>query len=91
MIPNEDVEDEVVADIIWSAMIDEGDIVMIIDCERKESEFIWTGDASAGGHQEPNAISSVHLKCIMLTNVMHDTTCCMGCDGQGVWDVIGEV
>ena len=48
-------------------------IAMIIDCERKESEFIWTGGLSAGLHREPNAISCVHLKCIMLTIMMHDT------------------
>ena len=49
-------------------------ILMIIDCGRKELEFIWTGELSAGGCREPNAISSVHLKCIMLADVMHDTT-----------------
>ena len=36
--------------------------MMIIDCERKESEFIWTGGLSAGGHREPNAISSGALE-----------------------------
>ena len=41
MHPNEDVEDKVVADVIWSAMIDEGD-----DCndfrpwEERVGEFI---------------------------------------------------
>ena len=37
---NEDVEDEVVADIISSAMIDEGDDCDDFDCEKNESEFI---------------------------------------------------
>ena len=43
MHPNEDVDNKVLADVIWSAMIDEGDVMMtmIIDRERKESEFIW--------------------------------------------------
>ena len=50
MHPNEDVDDEVVADVIWSAMIDEGDDCSDIDCERKESGFIWDGELSAGGH-----------------------------------------
>ena len=40
MHPNEDVEDEVVADIISSAMIDKVMIVMIFDHEKKELEFI---------------------------------------------------
>ena len=49
--PNEDVEDEAVADIMLSAMIDEGD-----DCDefstvgRKSRSFIWDGELSAGGH-----------------------------------------
>ena len=37
-------------------------IAMIIDCERKESEFIWDGELSAGGCREPNAISYVHFE-----------------------------
>ena len=41
MHPNEDVEDEVVADIILSAMIDEGDDCDdFFDHEKKELEFI---------------------------------------------------
>ena len=48
-------------------------IAMTIDHERKELEFIWDGELSAGGHQEPNAISCVHLKCRMLAKVMCDT------------------
>ena len=48
-------------------------IAMIIDCERKESEFIWDGELSASGCQEPIAISSVHLKCRMLAIMMHDS------------------
>ena len=35
---------------------------MMIDRERKESEFIWTGELSASGRQEPNAISCGALK-----------------------------
>ena len=38
--PNEDVEDEVVADIISSAMIDEGYDCDDFDHEKNESEFI---------------------------------------------------
>ena len=37
---NKDVEDEVVADIILSAMIDEGNDCDDFDCEKNESEFI---------------------------------------------------
>ena len=37
-------------------------IAIIIDHERKELESIWTGELSAGGHQEPNAISSGALE-----------------------------
>ena len=37
---NEDVEDEVVADVISSAMIDEGDDCDDFDREKNESEFI---------------------------------------------------
>ena len=37
---NEDVEDEVVADITLSAMIDEGDDCDDFDCEKNELEFI---------------------------------------------------
>ena len=40
MHPNEDVEDEVVADIISSAMIDEGNDCDDFDREKNESEFI---------------------------------------------------
>ena len=69
---NEDDGDETMADVIWSAMIDEGNDGDDINCERKKSEFIWDGELSAGGHQEPNAISSVHLKCRMLTVMMCD-------------------
>ena len=47
-------------------------IAMIIDHERKESEFIWTRGLSASGRREPNAISCVHLKCRMLAVMMHD-------------------
>ena len=71
----EDDGDKTMADVIWSAMINEGDDCNDIDHERKESEFIWTGGLSAGGHREPNAISCVHLKCIMLTVMMHDSGC----------------
>ena len=41
---NEDDGDKMMADVIWSAMIDEGDNCNDIDCERKESEFIWDGE-----------------------------------------------
>ena len=41
---NEDDGDKMVADVIWSAMIDEGNDCDDIDCERKESEFIWHGE-----------------------------------------------
>ena len=34
-------------------------IAMILDCERKESKFIWDGDLSASGCREPNAVSCV--------------------------------
>ena len=37
-------------------------IAMIIDCERKESEFIWDGELSTGGRRESNAISCVHFE-----------------------------
>ena len=37
-------------------------IAMIIDHERKELEFIWSGELSAGGCREPNAISSGALE-----------------------------
>ena len=47
-------------------------IAMIIDCERKELEFIWDGELSAGGHRESNAISCVHLKCRILAVMKHD-------------------
>ena len=40
MHPNEDFKDEVVADIISSAMIDEGDDCDDFDREKNESEFI---------------------------------------------------
>ena len=40
MHPNEDVEDEVVADVILSAMIDEGDDCDDFDREKNVSEFI---------------------------------------------------
>ena len=72
---NEDDGDEMMADVIWSAMIDEGDDCNEINHERKELEFIWDGELSAcaGGCQEPNAISSVHLKCRMLTIMMFDS------------------
>ena len=40
---NEDDGNETLTDVIWSAMINEGD-----DCDensgKKESEFIWTGE-----------------------------------------------
>ena len=51
MHPNEDVEDEVVADVISSAMIDEGD-----DCDdfltvrRKSWSLYRDGELSASGH-----------------------------------------
>ena len=61
MHPNEDVEDEAVADIIWSAMIDGGDDCDDLDHERNESEFIWDGELSASGHRESNALSCVHF------------------------------
>ena len=60
MHPNEDVEDEVVADVISSAMIDEGD-----DCDdfltvRRRSRSLYRdGELSAGGHRESKAISCV--------------------------------
>ena len=59
MHPNEDVDDKVVADIIWSAMIDDCDD---IDRERKVLEFLWDGELSTGGRREPNAISCVHFE-----------------------------
>ena len=37
---NEDVGDETMADVILSAMIDEGDDCDDFDCEKKESELI---------------------------------------------------
>ena len=37
---NEDDGDKTMADVIWSAMIDEGDDCNDIDHERKELEFI---------------------------------------------------
>ena len=37
-------------------------IARIIDHEKKESEFIWDGELSAGGCQESNAISCVHFE-----------------------------
>ena len=40
MHPNEDVEDEAVADVTLSAMIDEGDDCDDFDREKNESEFI---------------------------------------------------
>ena len=40
MHQNEDVEDEVVADVTSSAMIDEGDDCDDFDREKNESEFI---------------------------------------------------
>ena len=61
MHPNEDVEDEVVADIMLSAMIDEGDDCDDFGREKNESEFIWDGELSAGGHRESNALSCVHF------------------------------
>ena len=60
---NEDVEDKVVADIILSAMIDEGD-----DCD---DFWLWEegvgvlyrdGELSASGHQESKAISCVYFE-----------------------------
>ena len=60
--PNEDVEDDAVADIMLSAMINEGD-----DCDefqavgRKSRSFIWNGELSAGGRRESKAISCVHF------------------------------
>ena len=40
MHPNEDVEDKVVADVISSAMINEGDDCDDFGCEKNESVFI---------------------------------------------------
>ena len=64
MHPNEDVEDEVVADVISSAMIHEGD-----DCddfwpsEERVGVYIGMGNyVSAGGHRESEAISCVHFE-----------------------------
>ena len=37
-------------------------IVMIIDCEKKESGFIWDEELSAGGRRESDAISCVHFE-----------------------------
>ena len=59
MHPNEDVDDKVVADIIWSAMIDDCND---IDHERKVLEFLWDGELSTSGCREPNAISCVHFE-----------------------------
>ena len=56
---NEDDGDETMADVIWSAM---AMIATIIDGERKESEFIWDGELSAGGRRESNAISCVYFE-----------------------------
>ena len=60
---NEDDGDETMADVIWGAMIDEGDDCDDIDCERKESEFTWDGELlSTSGRRESNAISCVHFE-----------------------------
>ena len=59
---NEDDGDETIADVIWGAMINEGNDCNDIDHERKESEFIWDGELSAGGHRESNAINCVHFE-----------------------------
>ena len=61
MHPNEDVEDKVVADVISSAMIDEGD-----DCDDfwpwEERVGVYRDrELSASGHQESKAISCVHF------------------------------
>ena len=40
MHPNEDVEDEAMAAVPSSAMIDEGNDCVDFDCEKNESEFI---------------------------------------------------
>ena len=45
---NEDDGDKTMADVIWSAMINEGNDCDDIDHERKESMFIWDGELSAG-------------------------------------------
>ena len=37
-------------------------IAMILDRERKESEFIRDGELSTGGHRESNVISCVHFE-----------------------------
>ena len=59
---NEDDGDKMMADLIWSAMINEGDDCDDINHERKESEFIWDGELSASGCWESNAISCVHFE-----------------------------
>ena len=53
MHPNEDVEDEVVADVISSAMIDEGDDCDDFDREKNESKFIWEWGIK---HQWPSRV-----------------------------------
>ena len=63
-LSNEDVGGETMADVIWGAMIDEGN-----DCndfrpwEERVGVYIGMGNyLSAGGHWESNAISCVHFE-----------------------------
>ena len=61
---NEDVGNETMADIIWGAMINEGDD---FDDNRLWEERVQVyiyrdGELSAGGRQESNAISCVHFE-----------------------------
>ena len=59
---NEDVEDEVVADVIWSAMIDEGNDCNDNRLRGKSRSLYGLENLSTGGRQEPNAISSGALE-----------------------------
>ena len=43
-------------------------IVMIIGCEKNESEFIWDGELNAGGRRESNALicALLNVECLLL-------------------------
>ena len=60
MHPNEDVEDEAVADVTLSAMIDEGDDGDDFLTVRRMSRSLYrNGELSASGRRESMAISCV--------------------------------
>ena len=60
---NEDVEDEAVADVTLSAMINEGDDCDDFDCVRRMSRSLYrNGELSAGGRRESKAISCVFFE-----------------------------